>query len=79
MAAEAVWDIATQSCLRYRTRTHNDVYTYSTLTMWIIGSLVENLPERDNLSTRDKSSAPKVSLLRRFDCMRTVNDQRENL
>ena len=77
MAAEAVWDhIATRSCLRYRTRTNNDLYTYTTLTVWIIGSLVENLPERDNLSTRDKSSAP---LLRRFDCMRMVNDQRENL
>ena len=38
MAAEAVWDIATRSCLRYRTRTHNDVYIYTTLT---IGSLVE--------------------------------------
>ena len=76
MAAEAVWDIATRSCLRSHTRTHNDVYT---LTVWIIGSLVENLPERDNLSARDKCSAPKVSLLRRFDSMRTVNDQRENL
>ena len=73
MAAEAVWDIATRSCLRSHTKTHSDVYTYTTLTVWIIGSLVENL------STRDKCSAPKVSLLRRFDCMRTVNDQRENL
>ena len=76
MAAEAVWDIATRSCLRSHTRTHSDVYTYTTLTVWIIGSLVENLPERDNLSTKDKCSAPKVSLLQRFDCMRTVNYQR---
>ena len=26
MAAEAVWDIATRSCLRSHTRAHNDVY-----------------------------------------------------
>ena len=45
----------TRSCLRYRTRAQNDVYTFSTLTVWIIGSLVENLPERDNLSTTPSS------------------------
>ena len=55
MAAEAVWDIATRSCLRSHTRTHSDVYTYTTLTVWIIGGLVENLPERDNLSTAPSS------------------------
>ena len=33
------------------------------------GGLAENLPEKDNLSTRDKRSATKVSLLRRFDCI----------
>ena len=33
------------------------------------GGLAENLREKDNLSTRAKRSATKVSLLQRFDCM----------
>ena len=61
-----------QSAMLHLQPTMHAVDDYASIHMWqvvlCVYILIANLPPEDNRCIKDKSSAPKVSVIRRFHC-----------